>query len=73
MSLAAKGILQSLVRFAAPQEQRRDSVEVTCDVDEIANERNELRADQPNVTGVSDKEIGSAANGKCAPEIEKEK
>ena len=61
------------VRFAAPQEERRNSVEETDDVSEVPNERNELRADQPNVTGASDKEIGSAANGECAPEIEKEK
>ena len=61
------------VRFAAPQQERRNSVEETDDVSEVPNERNELRADQPNVTGASDKEIGSAANGECASEIEKEK
>src|SRR5438094_6363576 len=73
VSLAAKGILLSLVRFATPQEERRNSVEETDDISEVPNERNELNADQPNVTGASDKEIGSAAYGECAPEIEKEK
>src|SRR5437773_872997 len=38
VSLAGKGILLSLVRFTAPQEQRCNSVEVTCDVEEVNNE-----------------------------------
>jgi len=71
--LAATEVSLPLPRLSAPQNERRDHAEETSDVKEVPSERNELRADQPNVTGASDKEIGSTANGECAPEIEKEK
>ncbi len=57
----------------APQNKWRDDAEETSHVEEIPNKRNQLRADQPNVTGASDKEIRRSANGECAPEIKKEK
>ena len=57
----------------ASQNKRRDDAEETGDVEEVHNKRNELRADQPNVTRASDKEIMPSADGECAPEIEKEK
>ena len=61
------------VRFAALQEERRHSVEVTGDVEQVNNQGRELNADQPDVTGASDKEIGTATNGQCAAQVEKEK
>jgi hypothetical protein len=73
VSLAAKGILLPLVGLAAPQDERRNNAEETGNVEEVPNERNQLRADQPKVTGASDKEIRPAGNGEGAPEIEKEK
>src|SRR5260370_30076111 len=62
-----------LVRLMAPQDKWRDDAEETGHVEEIPNKRNQLRADQPNVTGASDKEIRRSANGEGAPEIKKEK
>ncbi len=73
VSLAANEVSLPLVRLPALQNERRDNAEETSDVKKVPSERNELRADQPNVTGASDKEIRSAANGERAPEIEKEK
>jgi len=57
----------------APQDKWRDDAEETGDVEEVHNKRNQLRADQPNVTGASDKEIRPYANGECGSEVEKEK
>ncbi len=72
VSLAANEILP-LVRLPTPQDERRDNAEETSDVKKVPSERNELRADQPNVTGASDKEIRPAANRECAPDVKKEK
>src|SRR4029077_7519278 len=66
-------LILPLVRLMAPQDKRRDDAEETRDVEEVHNKRKELRADQPNVAGASDKEIRAYANGECAPEIENEK
>jgi len=57
----------------APQDKWRNDAKETGHVEEVPNKRNELRADQPNVTGANDKEIRPSANSECAPEIEKEK
>jgi len=73
VSLEANQISLPLVRLPAPQNERRDYAEETSDVKKVSSERNELRADQPNVTGASDKEIRPAANRERAPEVEKEK
>jgi hypothetical protein len=59
--------------LAAPQDERRNNAEETGNVDEVPNERNKLRADQPNMTRASDEEVRLAENRECAPEIEKEK
>src|ERR1700675_1878360 len=71
--LAAHEVSLPLLRLSTPQNERRDHAEETRDVKEVPSERNELRADQPNVTGASDKEIGSAANREGACQIKKEK
>src|SRR5438477_8004570 len=55
------------------QDKWRDDAEETGHVEEIPNKRNQLRADQPNMTGASEKEIRPSTNGGCAPEIKKEK
>ena len=73
VSLEANQISLPLVRLPAPQNERRDYAEETSDVKEVPSERNELRADQPNVTGASDKEIRPAANRQRARQIKKEK
>ena len=57
--------------FAAPQEHRRNSLKVMANVDEIANKRSKLNADQPNVTGAGDEQIRPVPDGKGAAEIEK--
>src|SRR5260370_33293256 len=62
-----------LVRLMAPQDKWRNDAKETGHVEEVPNKRNELRADQPNVTGANDKEIRPSANSECAPEIEKKK
>ena len=59
--------------FAAPQKQRRNSLKVMANVDEIANKRSKLKADQTNVTGTSDEEVRPPPDGKGAGEIEKNK
>ena len=71
--LAANEVSLPLLRLSAPQNERRDHAEETSDVKEVPSERNELRADQPNVTGASDKEIRPAANRQRARQIKKEK
>src|SRR5260370_38966919 len=62
-----------LVRLMAPQDKWRNDAKETGHVEEVPNKRNQLRADQPNVTGANNKEIRPSANGECGPEIEKEK
>lgn len=73
VSLAVQGTLAPSLRLAAAEDERRNNVKETGDVEEVPNKRNELRADQPDVTRASDKEIRLSANGERAPEIEKEK
>jgi hypothetical protein len=55
--------------FAAPQKQRRNSLKVMANVDEIANKRSKLKADQTNVTGTSDEEVRPPPDGKGAARL----
>jgi hypothetical protein len=44
-----------------------------ANIDEMANKRSKLKADQTNVTGTSDEEVRPRPDGKGAAEIEKNK
>ena len=66
-------LILPLVRLTAPQDKRRDDAEETGNVEQVHNKRNQLRADQPDVTGASDKEIRPPANRERARQIKKEK
>ena len=59
------------IHLSAPQEKLRNLAEVTANVSKISNERNELRADQPDVTTASNEEIRPDPNGERAGEVEK--
>ena len=61
------------IDLPAPQEKLRNLAKVTADISKISDKRNELDADQPNVTAANNEEIRPDPNGERAGEIDEKK
>ena len=58
------------IHLSAPQEKLRNLAEVTANISKISDKRDELSADQPNVTAASNEQIRPDPNRERAGEVE---
>jgi hypothetical protein len=61
------------IRLPALQEKLRYLTKVTADVSKISDKRNELSADQPNVTATNNEQVRPDPDGERAAQIDEKK